>query len=261
MGFSQIHLPPRLTLFFLYLLVNHRIVHHARDLHAVGPGRVRAQHDTSKGLPINLPHGSRSWNGDGWTQFDEHQGFGASALDQSAPLLPESVFAGLLIRIRQLNWGQVFIIVSSTSTSFQARGAPPKVIAFSALMTWAFRRSIRLRFIFSMALWFMWVTKWMTLRGMEARRSRSAINCICNECPSGPGKWLGETYCKHLYHLQRRQSPLRPAYSLRGPSTPVSHLGHTTPDHSGMKLSSLRILRTSVSLALMSSWIVRRHLI
>ena len=111
---------PLATSFHPLLLVNHRIVQHARDLHAVGPGRVRVQHDATalkifvcKGLPVNLPHGSRSWstrNGDSWIQFHEHQGLRAPALDQSAPLLPDGVFARVLVCIRQFHWSQGFLV-------------------------------------------------------------------------------------------------------------------------------------------------------
>ena len=108
---------PLAASFDALLLMNHYIAHHARDLHAVGSGRIRAQYDAAlqmlanKGLPIDLPHGTGSTrDGDGWIQFDEHQGFGASALDPSSPLLPKSVFAGLLFRIRQLHWRQRFLV-------------------------------------------------------------------------------------------------------------------------------------------------------
>ena len=65
----------------------------------------------------------------------------------SPPHCPKRVFLPACLSASNNSIGvNVFLskVASSTSTSFQARGAPPKPIPFSALMTWAFRRSMRL---------------------------------------------------------------------------------------------------------------------
>ena len=136
--------PHELTIpFHSPFLVDHRIMEHTFDFHAVGTGRIGVKDDTaflepleSDWFPVNFANSS--WTrgpgfGDRRVQLEKHQGFGVATLYEATPLLPCSVLALLGILCGQFP-GMESLLVEAGFIHFHISPCPGRTAVLDGVL-------------------------------------------------------------------------------------------------------------------------------